>query len=241
MSALFPEIEREVRAAARVASKPRRVTMSLRAVALAVTSLMFVGGVAYAARGLWAPSLGGGRAESSAVPADQRDALELLRRPQSDGDRDAAAEYALKFTPAGTGVRLLSVRRTEASGQPPVVVTSQMDRDGADSLCLWLEDSEGGGRTCGTTDDLRSGRLVVTFGQVRGRSGEYLLPKKLNAPREPAESTTYAAAGLAPDGVNYAHISGDGVDLVVPVRSNVFRFALNELPAKPLTLSWQKQ
>lgn len=150
-----------------------------------------VGGLAYAAATtLWQPQLGSPdgpagaerpRATASSPSNEQLRSLGVLRRAQTDLDRNVGSRYALKMS-AGTGerIRTNAVRRlgtgtgggvivlipyerklamiwpTPGSGQEP---TDEFRRD---YLCLnYVTPYDGAGVTCSTTNEMLSGRLAL--------------------------------------------------------------------------------
>lgn len=148
-----------------------------------------VGGLAYAAATtLWQPQLGpvgkdGATATASDAPTDQRKALGVLRRAQTDLDRNVGSRYALQLTPGrGELVRTNAVRRLATGTGGGVVVLVPYERKLQSSwgaprrpktkfepniICVnYVGPFEGGGVGCGTTDDLLAGKL--SFGLSDG-------------------------------------------------------------------------
>lgn len=144
-----------------------------------------VGGIAYAATTtLWRPTLGGtpaghATATPSSVPANQLKVLGVLRRPQTELDRNVTTRYALRFNARGERVRTNAVRRlgTGAMGGAVVLVPYERRRNGMwgppdasrdpkgfsrDILCFNLLDPFGSaGVGCGTVDDVLAGKFTM--------------------------------------------------------------------------------
>lgn len=145
-----------------------------------------VGGLAYAAATtLWQPPLGNGPAGSatataSPVPAEQLRALGVLRRAQTELDRNVTTRYALQFNAAGERVRTNAVRRlaTGTSGGAIVLVPyerrvttmwgdpqSPKPEALGDVLCLnYLDPFASAGVKCGTLNDVIAGKMGMGMG-----------------------------------------------------------------------------
>jgi hypothetical protein len=217
---MLPEIEAAVVAAAerRHAAEPaptrrgfRGWARRTRILTVACGSLL-VAVPAVAATQSWLPLLGKPSVDGAspsisadAVPADQANALGVLRREQSESDRDAATEGLLEpLAPSTDGVRLGDIRLLQGVDGPSValVPVARLYKGvpsaggtllGRDALCL----TDRATIACGTLDQLRSGGIV-------GSAGRFVF-------------------GLVPDGVTtvrFTYADGDIVD--IPVRENFY-------------------
>ncbi len=232
MSALFPDIEAEVHAAA-ASHRPRRTPsrrLTARTVAIALLATTTVSGAAFAARSTWQPFLGLGESEPSTIPQDQREQLGILRREQTDGDRGVSAEYSLQFTASDYRVRLGSVRSAPPTPRGhAVVVSSNVAPSGQSVICLWIQDpEEAGGRACGTTDAVAAGEVYTLLGTPTDSAGFALIPKQRGIKEKPAELPQLV--GIAPDGVKRVRVVGGEVDVIGNVRDNTYALELPNLP-----------
>jgi hypothetical protein len=188
-------------------------------------------GTAFAAVAIWTPLLGNPQygynpgASATAPPADQLDALAVLRRPQTDADRGALSQAALTYINDYTsGVRTAYVRLLATVGDDAFVLVPVQQRDAtaatggvpsestplANALCVYATDLNIGhvGVRCWALADVRAGRAVATF------AGEFF--------------------GLAPDGARTAIVgSVAGASLAAPVSDNFFALALPSGGAPP--------
>jgi hypothetical protein len=111
----------------------------------------------------------------SPVPAEQRAAYAVLRRPQSAADRSPGVRKILARLTPGTlrGVRVDAIRRLDQrAGRTVILVSVELLRmnprdpvdDIRDGLCLFTG-SKGGssGGTCGSFRDARSGHMRGTL------------------------------------------------------------------------------
>ncbi|MCW2984215.1 MAG: hypothetical protein JWR63_1785, partial [Conexibacter sp.] len=174
------------------------------------------GGTALAATTPWSPQVGDADrgqpsvARPASVPADQVASLGVLRRAQSDADRAPGVEALLKLLGKDNndgvhldGVRLLQKR---ADGITVLLPETRVDAR-RDVLCLLYgldgTDATGpsAGQKCGTTADLRAGRIFLGA-QHAGRL-------ELN--------------GLVPDGVTRVDVPlRDGKTISSDVADNAF-------------------
>lgn len=144
----------------------------------AVVAVLAAGGVATAAVTGWNPQLGDDRrghptADPSLPPAEQLDRLAVLRREPSAADRGVEVRNALSyFSPASRGIRTDSVRYLgKAPNGRAVVLVPAVEAHGTrDALCLWVEDTDGGGYTCPDTRALLSGSAVLSITEPRALS-----------------------------------------------------------------------
>lgn len=206
------------------------------AVALAVAA------PAVAATGVWRPLLGdqvheAPSAATDDVPAEQRQLLGVLQRPQSDEDRGPKTAYALQSLTAGVaGVRTAGIRllRQNAGGHAVVLVPVAqfgLERKAApaplqaaptrnDGLCLVATDTDrgepaGASFGCYVTDQIRAGEAIAAIGQQ--------------------------VYGLVPDGVDSVSVrlTGDHV-IDATVQDNLFTYTV---PARSATraenLQWR--
>lgn len=156
---------------------------------LAVGAIL-VTGTAVAATTPWNPKVGGdlGDRELSRsqqdVPEAQRTILGVLRREQTDADRNPAVLRALKVTPStlGSGLRVNGIRLLRAHANRTVLLLPfrrvgppGMPAQGfKDGLCLYTADVANpsstpsgtpgftSGAGCGSLNDVRRGRLRST-------------------------------------------------------------------------------
>jgi hypothetical protein len=155
---------------------PRRLN---RIVAVGVVGLA-AAGVPAAAQNGWFPFAGRKDAPTvtrSSPIGDLQAMLSVLRRPQTEADRQAA-QYALKFFgPNYRGVQIDYIRRAAVpSGDQAVILVPvksyrpvpkfAMQRD---SVCLWRTDylngaREGGGRACFESPQIVGGRALQSLG-----------------------------------------------------------------------------
>lgn len=156
-------------------SRPRRRWRTRRGAVLALAGLT-IAVPALAATEPWEPILGDPAHENtpagtsdSPVPSDQRELLEVLRRPQNDADRGPEAEDLLaNVGEEYRGVRLHSVRLlTSADGHHALLVPSEEHGvspepnryEATDTLCI----EHGSGSFCGDAGAVRSGAFLGGF------------------------------------------------------------------------------
>ncbi|MDO9353173.1 MAG: hypothetical protein Q7T55_05730 [Solirubrobacteraceae bacterium] len=191
MKPLFPDVAERLRAAAderehpaphELPSRPRRSSRrpGWRTGLVALAGGLLISTGAYAARGLWQPELGteNGRPTAIAGPPSMSlvDRFAVLRRPQTEADRGAASQQALKFTgSADDGVRTDFVRRLEPAGTDDAVVLVPITMgDGSERLCVWVGPREaregvGGSRGCGTAREALQGSMWIGIGEMPDR------------------------------------------------------------------------
>jgi len=186
---ILPEMKDELAAAAGRLSRRRASRRhTARIAAIATGGVLALGGVAIGAQavGIWHPSsdeLGGRRLSLSttAPPREQLELLGVLRRPQTEADRDEHVLRALRRSPRGlTGirtdaVRLLHVKRSGTSSARTIVLVPAarlqypaMRLPGRESvrhpalqdvLCFYTEDTAGWSGPCTTTAAILQGSL----------------------------------------------------------------------------------
>lgn len=245
---LFPELADALLADAELQARSRqdkrRRWRSVRLAGVSLASLFAFSAVAYASHDLWRPALGGGGpdapvATSSPPPASLLAELAVLRREQTERDRGAASEAALRFVTHHGEIRTRYVRRLrDTADGKPVVLIPTVDADGADHLCLWVADAgdSKASRVCSTPVEFAAGRLVL--GQPAGNSPgvEAELARRR---REAVANGTHQykvddllgtsergrVIGLAPDVARRASIGTD----TLPVEDNAFYGAVTDL------------
>lgn len=193
---LLPHVHRSLHAAARrrtestATHRPTR-RVPRRTIGLLTVAAALAGGTALAATTPWSPTVGDERRghptlATTEVPAAQRDALAVLRRPQEDRDRTPAVAELLKLLIADLtgGVHLPSVRALDVRPDGTTVLFAA-ERDGKNQpgfppeerrevVCLLYGTDiaiirgvrtripgPSAGTTCGTTTDLRRGRIFM--------------------------------------------------------------------------------
>lgn len=256
--AIFPEFaaalgERAEQLIADPAVRRRR-RRGLRGPIMVLAATASLGGGAYAAHAVWSPQLGDERrghatASASSVPDRQLQHLAVLRRAQTEADRGWASRYALKFQGhESRGVRTDAVRLLSRGSEGRSVVLIPIKEWGhpdgpiREALCLWIRDPvDGGGLTCGTTDDLLTRGLTLSM----------IPPPKMTADQRDAAAARMRRAisearragrsyvtgpvdlgtpqrgqtvGLVPDGVAQVRFAAAGGQpaVTVPVRANVY-------------------
>lgn len=112
---------------------PARRRRPSRRIALFATAAVLVGGTAVAATTPWNPQIGPDRGRSAggaslsrtSVPAEQRAALGVFRREQTDRDRSTPTENALRdLGVEGRGARLSSIRLLRSHDGAATFLTS---------------------------------------------------------------------------------------------------------------------
>jgi hypothetical protein len=184
MSDFISRYEQQLRTAAeRELRRPQRRRLARRsrrtlAIGFAIVT---AAGVPAAARNGWFPFAGRSDAPTSTTgaPADNLySILGVLRRPQTDTDRTAAA-FAVKSTgDSYSGVQTDYVRGASATadGTGVVLIPAESHRLTPasprlrDVICMWRTDfsdgtAEGGGRGCYHADAIREGHALQTLGR----------------------------------------------------------------------------
>jgi hypothetical protein len=177
------------RLARRSARRRRRARI---AVIVTVALLALVGASIATGTFLWQPQLGQDfqghpTASASEVPAAQLALLGVLRRPQTDSDRGMEGRYAASWL--GTSFRGVRTNSIRVLTNGAVLISAERGPSGDDSLCLFLRDTEAGGMSCFTTDQLRRGLAALI---------------RIPAPAQPGASPGSLPArvtGIVPDGV----------------------------------------
>lgn len=169
------------------AGRRRSGRLSRRTAGLLGLGLVLVGGTAIAATAPWSPQLGDARrghptVATTPVPTDQTAALAVLRREQTEADRGPRVTAALKMLAPETtdGLRLDSVRLLADRGDgASILVASErtftgLADDGPDTrdqLCF-LQSFDfssrsgkrvrmpGMGMSCGSVEDIQTGRMM---------------------------------------------------------------------------------
>jgi hypothetical protein len=240
MTVLLPSLCEDLAAAAeRQAARGHTVRRRARTGTIAGAGVLALGGVAATAATIWSPQLGDARrghptASASAPPADQLAVLGVLRRPATAADQGPATANALRFfDPSVQGIRSDYVRLlgTQPDGRAYVLVPAKayLSPDGgptrADVLCLFAQDSDGGGIGCFTTAQVRAGEALgmserlIDIGTPVPAGPHALGVRTIVAPG----AQMY---GLVPDGVRTVRISDAGGTLTVPVSANFFQATL---------------
>lgn len=216
-----------------------------------VVAVLAAGGAATAAVTGWEPPLGDERrgrptADPSLPPAAQLNKLAVLRRDPSSADRGPAVRRALTFfSPSSRGIRTNSVRYLgkAPNGRAVLLVPAVNAHGTEDALCLWVEDTEGGGSTCPDTQALLAGSAMLSVAEP-----DKLLPKQRRAlasrsPNKTDEHGTYRIVNLRPGPATTFALIPDGVAQVqvggarpVEVHDNL-AIMTGELPA-PSTVRW---
>lgn len=181
----------------RRAHRPRTARLPLGRPALAALGVLAVAAPAMALTQPWNPELGDrpgtGRpvATSSLVPEVQRNALEVLRREQTEEDRGAQTQAGLRFLRGGLrGVRTDAIRLlratgpaagtvlipvTEYGGEDPGVDTTHWPEGlkrlyaaKPDGLCVFIPEPEidGGGLACQQLSEIQQPHNPPTLGSV---------------------------------------------------------------------------
>ncbi|HEX8122202.1 MAG TPA: hypothetical protein VF549_13150 [Solirubrobacteraceae bacterium] len=212
---------------ARRAARRRRQTRLAGVLAIALLGL--TGAAAATGTLFWQPELGNesqGHATASPadVPSAQRDVLAVLRRPQTDADRGAAARYAVSWVGKDFhGVRTNSVR---VLSNGAVLFSAERGPAGEDSLCLFLADKEAGGITCTDTDRLRrDGFAIITMPapdtKYQTKNGTLVLREGQPVPvpgSAPPSPQPVRVTGVVPDGVAAVRFG----QTAVTVRDNAY-------------------
>ncbi|WP_354697195.1 hypothetical protein DSM112329_02823 [Paraconexibacter sp. AEG42_29] len=227
-----------------------------RRTGLLAIGLVVISGTAVAAStGGWDPQLGTPgrgdrpRAAATPVPAEQLAALAVLRRPQTDRDRGPLVRIALRSLDRSlaNGVHVEAIRVID-QGRRSATILIPAERTGPyepryanlaarDVLCLHtvafvapttvtaggrrrrVGGGYGGGGTCGTTSTLRTTGIRAGAGDNAGRV--------MTGPVDYEHGPLTHYATLVPDGVAKVTINlRRGRTVTVPVRDNVYRFAV---------------
>ncbi|MCW2983717.1 MAG: hypothetical protein JWR63_1287 [Conexibacter sp.] len=227
---------------------------SRRAGLLALGAVIASGTAVAATTTGWHPQLGSPdrqdrpRAAAAAVPAEQLAMLAVLRRPQTDADRGRLVRMALRRLDRSlvNGVHVDAIRVIDQGSQSATILVPA-ERTGSyepryrkratrDVLCLHtiaympatkiprpgrptirFRGSYGRGSTCGTTATLRTTGIRAGTGESRVITGP--------VDYDHGPLTHYAT--LVPDGVAKVTVNlRHGRTLTVPVRHNVYRFAV---------------
>lgn len=194
-------------------------------------SALVIGGTALAATTPWSPTVGDDRrghptTATTDLPGDQLDALAVLRRPQDENDRTPNVQALLELLSADLtgGIRTDSIR-VLATREDGTTALYTAERDGfpgvdrpqdvkRDVVCLLfgthIQFVRGkrvrtphptAGVDCGTTSDLRAGKLAM--------GAQYAGRLELN--------------GLVPDGVSKVSLTlRTGQIIDAPVTNNTF-------------------
>jgi hypothetical protein len=230
MTVLLDSLSVELAAAGeRLARRGARRRRRARLAATVAVALLGLVGAAFATGTFfWQPQLGNDSqghptASPSAVPPAQLDVLSVLRRPQTDSDRGAAAQYAARWLGAEfRGVRTNSIRLLSNGA---VLFSAEHGPAGDNSLCLFLADTEAGGFTCVGTDQLRrSGAALITMpapnikfqtkdGKLALRDGHPIPVTGSKPSPQPAR-----VIGIVPDGIAAIRFA----NTTVPVDHNAY-------------------
>lgn len=149
----------------RGATHRRRLT---RGGLIAAACVVGAGGVATAS-GLWSPTIGDDARghptiSPSSPPAEQLERFGVLRRAPTEADRGAQSLYALRFQgDAMQGVRTEYIRllATRPDGRGSVLIPARKGYGKPDALCLFDQDTDGGGQSCWTTEEVARGAAVI--------------------------------------------------------------------------------
>lgn len=203
------------------------------------------------ATGLWRPQLGSNpddapTASARAVAPELLDRFAVLRRPQTDADRGAAATTALRFPATSrAGIQTAAVRTVPLRAGGSAVLIPIIDEvAGTQELCLVvLAAPKASGRACATADQVAAGALVITAeapasaaaeadraarrrdaqqGDAAGRGGVQQDPS--------AAGGATRVTGVAPDGVRALWIGDVGP---VEPADNVFDVTAESVPTDP--------
>lgn len=216
-----------------------------RVTAMAAAGALSLGGAAAVAATIWQPQLGSDRighpsASTSAPTAAQLAHLGVLRRGASAADHGAQSTYALRWlNPSLHGVRVDYVRllgiQPDGKGFVLVPVQYFVPTGTENALCLFSQDSEAGGMSCFTTEQLLSGQAIMATERVtmvKTTSGP--LPAGSRPPVTMPDGSpglvrpvaTLAGGrffGLVPDGVASVRVSNAIASVTVPVHDNFFQ------------------
>lgn len=234
MSPLMPEVRDALVSAARERARPRRRVLR-RTGALGV-AVVLAGGTAVAAT-TWRPQLGDDdrghpTVAAQSVPADQVNALGVLRREQTTADRGPRVQATLRLLAPSEdggvhvdGVRLLA---EHDGGALVLVPLERIGRDDPgypssirrDVICaLQYSDAGGAGKSCGTTADLRAGDIAGSMSVDRGLIGA-----------DDLAETKMRYFQLVPDGVARVEVTlRDGSLHLLDVRNNAIALPLSEI------------
>lgn len=202
------------------------------------------------ATGLWRPQLGSNPANAPAASArpvapELLDRFAVLRRPQTDADRGAAATAALRFPATSRiAIQTAAVRTVSLPGGGSAVLVPMFDAaTRTQELCLAVLDGpRPGGRVCGTADHVAAGKLLVATEAPAAagveadraarrrdaqRGGEGAGGVQQDAPADPG---TTRVTGVVPDGVRALWVGDVGP---VEPNANVFDVTADAVPADP--------
>lgn len=168
---------RELGAASTRPAPPNNSRPTARALAL-VTAALAVSGTALTATRPWEPILGDPShpttQSSSSPPGAQLQMLGVLRRAPTAADRDLATQATFTYIgPGSKNVRAQFIRRLASSAPGRAVVLVPAERfalpDGVavnDALCVFYSerDSDGGGKACFDTAQIRAGTATASLG-----------------------------------------------------------------------------
>lgn len=200
------------------------------------------------ATGLWRPQLGSNPADPPAASArpvapELLHQLAVLRRPQTEADRGAAATAALRFPATRrTGIQTGAVRTVGLAGGGTAVLVPMIDQaSGAQELCLAvLAADQTDARACATTAEVADGRLLVaTSGPFAASAEAERTARRRDAQRAqgdtdggvrqpPSTGGTARVVGVAPDGVRAAWVGEAGP---ATTADNVFDLGATGVPA----------
>jgi hypothetical protein len=170
---LMPEIHDALARAVATRSDRRRWWHPSRRVGLLAVGALIATGSAVGATGAWHPILGDDhrghpQAAHAAIPANQIAALGVLRRPQTDRDRERDVQAILRLLPRGSingvhtdGIRVLRRRPDGATILVPAERVGRHDKGYASSirrqvLCVLTSAPSGAGGACGDLRQLRT-------------------------------------------------------------------------------------
>jgi len=217
-------------------------------------------GTAIAATGAWSPQLGSpGRGTrplpaAAAVPAEQLASLGILRRPQTEADRGAQVQAALKVLGGDTisGIHTDALRVITSTPRE-VAILIPVERYGSratqrDGLCLMSSSYSrartvkfgdrttkipagfgGWGSTCGTLKNVRT--TGIETGTTDDPSGGLIINGK-------PKNVIQHRVTLVPDGVARVTVRlRGGRTVTVPVHDNIYRFDIRGTSAN-LGTTW---
>lgn len=230
MTVLMDSLSVELTAAAERLARhgARRRRRARLAATVAVALLGLVGAAAATGTFFWQPQLGNTSqghptASPSDVPAAQLEILGVLRRPQTNSDRGAAARYAARWL--GTEFRGVRTNSIRVLSNGAVLFSAEHGPAGDNSLCLFLADTEAGGFTCVGTDQLRrSGAALITMRRpnikFQTKDGKLVLHDGHPVPVPGSKPSPQAARviGIVPDGVAAIRFTNS----TIPVDDNAY-------------------
>lgn len=248
------DLERTLMKAAR---KHLRPWWRQRSAGIALLVLLGVAAPATAATGLWSPPVGDdnrGRPTISAtgVPNEQRETLEVLRRPQNVTDRSPEVRKALTFLDSKfEGLRTRDVRVLSPGGphRGVILIPAQRVKSGKidDALCLYGIDTEGGGVSCWNIDQVRAGEaslITIEEGPEQQRRHEAAVREcARRAPNNgrggfscqtPSGASTTVYDGLVPDDIATVTASAGTTSSTAKVNGNYFHLKIDAAAAPTL-------